>query len=67
MTASTGLVGYVGDQTRPALTAAGGFVRICVLPGKALFRPPFQWREFILQSWFLMRVAFLPPSRSRSR
>jgi len=20
----------------------------------------FQWREFILQSWFLMRVAFLP-------
>jgi phospholipid/cholesterol/gamma-HCH transport system permease protein len=33
---------------------------MCVLVGKALFRPPFQWREFILQSWFLMRVAFLP-------
>jgi phospholipid/cholesterol/gamma-HCH transport system permease protein len=60
VTASTGLVGYVRDQTRPALTAAGGFVRMCVLTGKALFRPPFQWREFILQSWFLMRVAFLP-------
>jgi len=60
VTASTGLVGYVRDQTRPALTAAGGFVRMCVLTGKGLFRPPFQWREFILQSWFLMRVAFLP-------
>ena len=60
MTASTGLVGYVRDQTRPALTAAGGFVRMCVLTGRALFRPPFQWREFILQSWFLFRVSFLP-------
>ena len=33
---------------------------MCVLTGKALFRSPFQWREFILQGWFLMRVAFLP-------
>jgi phospholipid/cholesterol/gamma-HCH transport system permease protein len=32
---------------------------MCVLTGKALVRP-FQWREFILQGWFLMRVAFLP-------
>ena len=32
---------------------------MCVLTGKALMRP-FQWREFILQGWFLMRVAFLP-------
>jgi phospholipid/cholesterol/gamma-HCH transport system permease protein len=32
---------------------------MCVLTGRALVRP-FQWREFILQSWFLMRVAFLP-------
>src|ERR1700758_951227 len=32
---------------------------MCVLTGKALARP-FQWREFILQGWFLMRVAFLP-------
>src|SRR6185295_8650469 len=60
VTASNGVVGYVRDQTRPALTAVGGFVRMCVLTGKATFKPPFQWREFILQSWFLMRVAFLP-------
>ena len=32
---------------------------MCVLTGKALVRP-FQWREFVLQAWFLMRVAFLP-------
>ncbi len=61
MTASQPVsVGYVRDQTRPALTAVGGFVRMCVLTGKALFTPPFQWREFILQSWFLFRVSFLP-------
>ena len=60
MTASTDIVGYVRDQIRPRLTAVGGFFRMCVLTGKALFTPPFQWREFILQSWFLMRVAFLP-------
>ena len=55
-----GLGDYVANQARPALQAVGGFVRMCVLTGKALFRPPFQWREFILQGWFLMRVAFLP-------
>lgn len=34
--------------------------RGCVLTAKALFRWPFQWREFILQVWFLMRVSLLP-------
>ena len=55
-----GLVGYVRDQVRPGLEAVGGFVRMCTLTFNALFRRPFQWREFILQGWFLMRVAFLP-------
>ena len=64
MTASTGgLAGYVRDQVRPGLEAVGGFVKMCVLTAKALFRRPFQWREFILQGWFLMRVAFLPTIR----
>jgi phospholipid/cholesterol/gamma-HCH transport system permease protein len=39
---------------------AGGFFRMCVLSGKALFRRPFQWREFILMCWFVMRVAIAP-------
>ena len=56
----TDIVGYVRDQVRPGLTAVGGFVRMTVLTTKATFKSPFQWREFILQSWFLMRVAFLP-------
>ncbi len=60
MTASTGLAGYVRDQASPALAVVGGFARMCVLTGKALFRTPLQWREFILQGWFMMRVAFVP-------
>jgi phospholipid/cholesterol/gamma-HCH transport system permease protein len=60
MTASTGITRYIRDQTRPALEAVGGFSRMCVLTAKALFRWPFQWREFVLQCWFLIRVAFLP-------
>ena len=55
-----GLSDYVAKQTRPAMEAVGGFVRMCVLTAKALFRRPFQWREFILQSWFLFKVSFLP-------
>lgn len=60
MSASTGLSGYVSDQIRPGLEAVGGFFRMVTLTGKALFKPPFQWREFILMTWFVMRVAILP-------
>ena len=55
-----GLTDYVAKQAKPAMEAVGGFVRMCVLTGKALFRRPFQWREFVLQSWFLFKVSFLP-------
>ena len=24
------------------------------------FRPPFAWREYLLQSWFVARVSMLP-------
>ncbi len=51
---------YVRDQLGPPVILVGGFFRMCVLTGKALFRTPFQWREFILQCWFIMRVALLP-------
>src|SRR6201995_881857 len=60
MSTSTSISDYVRDQTRPALQAVGGFAKMCVLTAKALFRPPFQWREFILQCWFIMKVAILP-------
>ncbi|WP_293053910.1 ABC transporter permease [Mycobacterium sp.] len=51
---------YVRARIGPALLLVGGFFRMCVLTGKALFRWPFQWREFILQCWFIIRVAILP-------
>jgi len=59
MTSTTGLIGSVQDMAKPVLEAVGGFARMCVLTAKALLRP-FQWREFIQQSWFLLRVALLP-------
>jgi len=33
---------------------------MCTLAGKALFRRPFHWNEFIVQTWFITRVALLP-------
>src|ERR1700709_2547408 len=57
---STGLGREGRDQILPGLEAVGGFVKMCVLTAKALFAGKFEWREFILQGWFLMRVAFLP-------
>ena len=59
-TTSTNLIGCLGDRLRTPATTVGGFFRMCVLTGRALFRWPFQWRELILQFWFLMRVSFLP-------
>lgn len=60
MTAPAPLANYVRDQTAPGLTAVGGFFRMTTLTGRALFRLPFQWRELVLQCWFIMRVALLP-------
>ncbi|WP_136246318.1 MlaE family ABC transporter permease [Mycobacterium intracellulare] len=60
MTASTGTLRFVSNQLRGPLALVGGFARMCALTGKALFRWPLQWREFVLQSWFLLRVTILP-------
>jgi phospholipid/cholesterol/gamma-HCH transport system permease protein len=59
MTTSVGAGAYLRNQTRPALEAIGSFVHMCVLTALGTFRRPFQWREFLLQSWFLFRVSFL--------
>ena len=59
MTTSAVIGGKVVDQIRPGVEVAGGFFRMCVLTGKALMKP-FEWREFILNGWFLMRVSLLP-------
>ncbi|MDT5233845.1 MAG: phospholipid/cholesterol/gamma-HCH transport system permease protein [Mycobacterium sp.] len=60
MTAPTGVLSYVGGQLRGPLAMVGGFARMCSLAGKALLRWPLEWRELILQVWFLLRVTILP-------
>jgi phospholipid/cholesterol/gamma-HCH transport system permease protein len=60
MTPHPGSVNNVRDKLHTLLVLVGGFFRMCVLTGKAVFRRPFQWRECILQSWFIMRVALFP-------
>ncbi|HWF70913.1 MAG TPA: ABC transporter permease [Mycobacterium sp.] len=60
MRADPGSVNNVRDKLQTPIVVVGGFFRMCVLTGKAMFRSPFQWRECVLQSWFVMRVAFMP-------
>jgi phospholipid/cholesterol/gamma-HCH transport system permease protein len=55
-----GSVNNVRDKLQTPLLLAGGFFRMCVLTGRAMFRRPFQRHELILQSWFIMRVALFP-------
>ncbi|MEB3051105.1 ABC transporter permease [Mycolicibacter sp. MYC123] len=38
----------------------GGFFRMCALTARALFQPPFQWRETVQQGWFITSVAIIP-------
>jgi len=55
-----GSVNNVRDKLQTPLVLVGSFCQMCVLTGKAMFRRPFQWRECVLQSWFIMRVALFP-------
>jgi phospholipid/cholesterol/gamma-HCH transport system permease protein len=59
MTTSILTAGKIREQLLPGTEVVGGFFRMCVLTGKALMKP-FEWREFILNGWFLMRVSLLP-------
>ncbi|HEY1841952.1 MAG TPA: ABC transporter permease [Mycobacterium sp.] len=59
MTTSNVIASKIGNQLRPGAEVVGGFFRMCALTGKALLKP-FEWREFIWNGWFLMRVSLLP-------
>ena len=59
MTTSDVIGGKIGNQLRPGAEAVGGFVRMCVLTGKALFQAVPVARVHP-EGWFLMRVSFLP-------
>ncbi|MGH3961168.1 MlaE family ABC transporter permease [Mycobacterium sp.] len=60
MTSQTAITAYIREQVQPGAEAVGGFYRMCVLTGKALFRPRFQWRETVEQGWFITSVSLLP-------
>lgn len=40
--------------------AVGGFFAMALDTFVLMFRPPFAWREFLLQSWFVARVSLVP-------
>jgi len=45
--------------TKP-LRAVGGFFAMSLDTLVLMFRPPFAWREYLLQSWFVARVSMVP-------
>ena len=40
--------------------SVGGFFAMSLDTFVAMFKPPFAWREFILQTWFVARVSIVP-------
>ena len=48
------------DVVAKPVRAFGGFCAMALDTFVLLFSPPFAWREFISQSWFVARVALLP-------
>src|SRR6202045_4084561 len=42
------------------IRAMGGFFAMSLDPFVVMFKPPFAWKEYILQSWFVARVSVLP-------
>ena len=40
--------------------AMGGFFALSLDTFVMMFKPPFAWKEYILQSWFVARVSVLP-------
>src|ERR1700676_2431446 len=40
--------------------AVGGFFAMSMDTFVAMFKPPFAWKEYLFQSWFVARVSVLP-------
>ena len=47
------------NATKP-VRAMGGFFAMTLDTFVQMFKPPFAWKEYILQSWFVARVSVLP-------
>jgi len=50
---------FAGAAAKP-VRAVGAFVGMSLDTFVLMFKPPFAWREFFLQSWFVARVSILP-------
>ena len=48
------------DQLTVPARAVGGFVEMSIETFRAMFRRPFQYREFLDQTWMIARVSLLP-------
>ncbi len=48
------------DVVAKPVRAFGGFFAMALDTFVAMFQPPFAWREFITQSWFVARVSIVP-------
>lgn len=48
------------DAVTKPIRAIGGFFSMTMDTFIAMFRPPFAWREFLLQTWFVARVSIVP-------
>lgn len=54
---STGSAAGIMDRT---LRPLGGFFEMCAATFRAMAKLPFHWREFVFQSWFIVRVSLAP-------
>ncbi|MDT5192607.1 MAG: phospholipid/cholesterol/gamma-HCH transport system permease protein [Mycobacterium sp.] len=52
--------GALTTNAAKPIRAVGGFFAMAIDTFVLIFKPPFAWREFILQSWFVARVSILP-------
>jgi phospholipid/cholesterol/gamma-HCH transport system permease protein len=49
----------VGVLSKP-MRGVGGFFAMSLDTFVLMFKPPFAWREYLLQTWFVARVSILP-------
>ncbi len=48
------------DVLAKPVRAFGGFYSMALDTFVGMFQPPFAWREFISQAWFVARVSIVP-------
>jgi phospholipid/cholesterol/gamma-HCH transport system permease protein len=52
------------EQLAVPARAVGGFVEMSLETFRAVFRRPFQFREFLDQTWMIAQVSLIPTLRT---